>query len=169
MLDIVTLGDEVLKEKCTPVKTFDNGLRLLVDAMFETLVEADGVGLAAPQVGILKRLFVVEIRDEVKQAFINPQIIQTSVETCVMEEGCLSIPGIWHDVTRPEKITVQAQGVDGKPFTVTAEGLYARTIQHEYDHLDGVLFIDHLGKEEEEKIVASYERKHRKVRKKRKV
>ncbi|MFA6892090.1 MAG: peptide deformylase, partial [Sphaerochaetaceae bacterium] len=69
----------------------------------------------------------------------------------------------------PEKITVQAQGVDGKPFTVTAEGLYARTIQHEYDHLDGVLFIDHLSKEEEEKIVASYERKHRKVGKKRKV
>ncbi|MCH3907817.1 MAG: peptide deformylase [Sphaerochaeta sp.] len=169
MLDIITLGDEVLKEKCTPVETFDNALRMLVDAMFETLVEADGVGLAAPQVGVLKRLFVIEIRDEVKQVFINPQIIQTSVETCVMEEGCLSIPGIWHDITRPEKITVQAQDVDGKPFTVTAGGLYARAIQHEYDHLNGVLFIDHLDKAEEEKVVESYQRKHRKDKKKRKV
>jgi peptide deformylase len=125
--------------------------------------------LAAPQVGVLKRLFVIEIRDEVKQVFINPQIIQTSVETCVMEEGCLSIPGIWHDITRPEKITVQAQDVDGKPFTVTAGGLYARAIQHEYDHLNGVLFIDHLDKAEEEKVVESYQRKHRKDKKKRKV
>ena len=160
------MGDEVLKEKCTPVEKFDDGLRVLVDAMFETLQEADGVGLAGPQVGVGKRLFVIEIRDEVKQVFVNPQIMQTSVETCVMEEGCLSIPGIWHDLSRPEKITIQAQDVTGKPFTVTADGLYARAIQHEYDHLNGVLFIDHLPQDEQERVVASYQRKNHKKKKK---
>ncbi len=161
MLDIYTLGEEVLYEKCQPITKFDSGLRVLVDAMFETLSEADGVGLAGPQVGVPSRVFVISIRDEVKQAFINPQIIETSIEISTVEEGCLSIPGVWHDVDRPAKVTVQAQDIEGKSFMVKADGLYARAIQHENDHLNGTLFIERISPEEKEKVVRAYERKNR--------
>lgn len=166
MLDITLMGDEVLREKCTPVKKFDDGLRILVDAMFETLSEADGVGLAGPQVGVPKRLFIIQIRDEVKRVFVNPQIVQTSMEESVMEEGCLSIPGVWHDVQRPSSVTIQAQDVEGKPFTVQADGLYARAIQHENDHLNGELFIDHLDAKEKEKMEALFAKRNRRRGKK---
>ncbi|ADY14105.1 peptide deformylase [Sphaerochaeta globosa] len=159
MLDIYTLGDEVLTEKCQPVTKFDSALRILVDAMFETMAEADGVGLAAPQVGVNSRLFVIHIQGSENRAYINPQIIETSIETDTSEEGCLSIPGVWHDVQRPARVTVQAQDVEGKVFTVKAEGLLARAIQHEYDHLNGVLFIDRLNDEEREKMVKAYEKR----------
>jgi len=161
MLDIYTLGEEVLRESCDPVKTFDNALKVLVDAMFETLTEADGVGLAGPQVGVNQRLFVIDIRGEEKRAYINPQILETSMEQVPYEEGCLSIPGVWHDVVRPAKVTVQAQDVNGKAFVVHAEGLLARAIQHENDHLNGTLFIDHLPDEEKEKVVKAYERRQK--------
>ncbi|MFA6688307.1 MAG: peptide deformylase [Sphaerochaetaceae bacterium] len=161
MLDIYTLGDEVLRESCEPVQTFDSALKVLVDAMFETLAEADGVGLAGPQVGVDKRLFVIDIRGEEKRAYINPQIIETSMEQVPYEEGCLSIPGVWHDVVRPAKVTVQAQDVNGKSFVVHAEGLLARAIQHENDHLNGTLFIDHLSEEEREKVIKAYERRNK--------
>jgi peptide deformylase len=161
MLDIFTLGEEVLSQKCQPITKFDSGLRVLVDAMFETMAEADGVGLAAPQVGVSSRLFVINIKDVVKRAFVNPQIVETSIETDCAEEGCLSIPGVWHDVERPARVTVQAQDVDGKAFTLSAEGLLARAIQHENDHLNGVLFIDRLDDEEKQKVVHAYERKSR--------
>ncbi|MFA6844399.1 MAG: peptide deformylase [Sphaerochaetaceae bacterium] len=160
MLDIYKLGEDVLSEKCEPVTKFDDALKVLTDAMFETLSEADGVGLAGPQVGVSQRVFVIQIHDQVKQAFINPQIIQTSLETVAMEEGCLSIPGVWHDIVRPSNVTVQAQDVTGKPFTVTADGLFARAIQHENDHLDGVLFIDHLDAEQKEKMILAYKKKN---------
>ncbi len=161
MLDIYTLGEEVLREPCEPVKTFDSALKVLVDAMFDTLTEADGVGLAGPQVGVNQRLFVIDIRGEEKRAYINPQILETSMEQVPYEEGCLSIPGVWHDVVRPAKVTVQAQDVNGKAFVVHAEGLLARAIQHENDHLNGTLFIDHLTDEEKEKVVKAYERRQK--------
>lgn len=159
MLDIYTLGDEVLTEKCQTVTKFDSALKILVDAMFETMAEADGVGLAAPQVGANSRLFVINIQGVEKRAYINPQIIETSIETDCSEEGCLSIPGVWHDVQRPARVTMQAQDVEGKVFTVKAEGLLARALQHEYDHLNGVLFIDRLSDEEREKMVKAYEKR----------
>ncbi len=161
MLDIYTLGEEVLGEKCQPITKFDSGLRVLVDAMFETMSEADGVGLAAPQVGVSSRLFVINIQGVEKRAYINPQIIETSIETDTAEEGCLSIPGVWHDVQRPARVTVQAQDIEGKVFTVKAEGLLARAIQHENDHLNGVLFIDRLSDEEREKMVRAYEKRNK--------
>jgi len=161
MLDIYTLGEEVLEQKCQPVTKFDSGLRVLVNAMFETLDEADGVGLAAPQIGVSSRLFVINIRNVEKRAFVNPQIIETSIETTSAEEGCLSIPGVWHDVERPSKVTVQAQDIEGKAFVVKAEGLLARAIQHENDHLNGMLFINRLDEVEKEKVVKAYERKTR--------
>ncbi len=159
MLDIYTLGDEVLTEKCQPVTKFDDALKILVDAMFETMAEADGVGLAAPQVGVNSRLFVIHIQGQEKRAYINPQIIETSIESDTAEEGCLSIPGVWHDVQRPARVAVQAQDTEGKVFTVKAEGLLARAIQHENDHLNGVLFIDRLDDEEREKMVKAYEKR----------
>jgi peptide deformylase len=166
MLDIYTLGEEVLGEKCQPITKFDSGLRVLVDAMFETMAEADGVGLAAPQVGVSIRLFVINIQGVEKRAYINPQIIETSIETDTSEEGCLSIPGVWHDVQRPARVTVQAQDIEGKVFTVKAEGLLARAIQHENDHLNGVLFIDRLSDEEKEKMVKAYEKRTKGKRRK---
>jgi peptide deformylase len=166
MLDIYTLGEEVLREKCQKVTEFDNALRILVDAMFDTMDEADGVGLAAPQVGVTKRLFVIHIRGAEKRAYINPQIIETSIETSTDEEGCLSIPGVWHDVQRPARVTVQAQDVEGKVFQVKADGLLARALQHENDHLDGVLFIDRLSDEEREKIIQAYEKRNKSQRRK---
>lgn len=161
MLKIEKLGSDELRETASAVETFDDGLKQLVGDMFETMEKADGVGLAGPQVNVSKRLFVVEIPGEVKKAFINPQIVQTSMEEVVMEEGCLSLPGLYREVKRPARVTVQAQDVDGKPFTVTADGLYGRCIQHEFDHLNGVLFIDHLDPEAKEQAMDSYNRKHR--------
>lgn len=161
MLDIYTLGEEVLSEKSQPVTKFDSGLRVLVDAMFETMAEADGVGLAAPQVGVSLRLFVINIHGVEKRAYINPQIIETSIETDTAEEGCLSVPGVWHDVERPARVNVQAQDVEGKVFTVKAEGLLARAIQHENDHLNGTLFIDRLTLEERESMVKAYEKRNK--------
>ncbi|NLE16643.1 MAG: peptide deformylase [Spirochaetales bacterium] len=167
MLDIYTLGEEVLTEKCQPVTKFDNALKILVDAMFETMAEADGVGLAAPQVGVNSRLFVIHIQGQEKRAYINPQIIETSIETDTAEEGCLSIPGVWHDVQRPARVTIQAQDTEGKVFTVKAEGLLARAIQHENDHLNGVLFIDRLDDEEREKMVKAYEKRTKPAKRRR--
>lgn len=171
MLDIYTLGEDVLREGTSEVDKFDSALKMLVDAMFETMDEADGVGLAAPQVGVSQRIFVVDTRrsPEERLAFINPEIIETGVEMVPYEEGCLSIPGVYHDVMRPKTITIQARDVNGKPFTLKADGLLARAIQHENDHLSGKLFIDRLDEAEREKVVKAYERKaHKKDRKDRK-
>lgn len=169
MLDIYTLGDEVLSEKAGKVTKFDSALRMLVDAMFETMDEADGVGLAGPQVGVTERLFVVDThREGERLAFINPEIIETGVEEVPYEEGCLSIPGVYHDVMRPSTVTIQAQDVNGKAFTIKAQGLLARVVQHENDHLNGVLFIDRLDDEERAKVVKIYERKQHMKRKKHK-
>ena len=161
MLDIYTLGDEVLRKECSEVKVFDSALKMLADAMIETLREADGVGLAGPQVGVSERIFVVEIPDNDPIVFVNPEIIQTSIETSPYEEGCLSIPGVYFNVIRPSAVTVQAQDVTGKPFTIEATGLLARVIQHENDHLHGKLYVDHLSEKDRERAIKEYERKNR--------
>ena len=161
MLDIYTLGDEVLRKECSEVKVFDSALKMLADAMIETLREADGVGLAGPQVGVSEKIFVVEIPDNDPIVFVNPEIIQTSIETSPYEEGCLSIPGVYFNVIRPSAVTVQAQDVTGKPFTIEATGLLARVIQHENDHLHGKLYVDHLSDKDRERAIKEYERKNR--------
>ena len=160
MLDIYTLGEEVLRGKAERVTVFDNALSIFVDAMFETMAESDGIGLAAPQVGALNRLFVVDTRRPGERlVFINPEIIETSEGQGMYEEGCLSIPGMYYDIVRPLRVTVQAQDVTGKPFKLAADGLLARVIQHENDHLNGVLFIDRMEQEARDKLVASYNRR----------
>lgn len=132
----------MLREKAQPVAEVTDEIRKLTTDMFEAMIAADGAGLAGPQVDRALRLFVVIADDNVRRVFINPQIIATSEELSDYEEGCLSIPGVWETIKRPAKVTVQALNEDGKPFTLEAEGLLARVIQHEYDHLDGIMFID---------------------------
>ncbi|NLM01159.1 MAG: peptide deformylase [Treponema sp.] len=141
-MKVLHLGDERLRQISTPVTEVTDDLRATIEQMFELMLKSDGVGLAAPQVGIMQRFFVLIAEDNVKRVFINPQIIKTSTETGSFEEGCLSIPNQYETIVRPLQITVQALNEKGKPFTLEADGFLARIIQHEYDHLDGILYID---------------------------
>ncbi len=144
MLKIYKLGEEVLRQKSVPIKDeeINDELRTLAEEMFETMDAANGVGLACPQIGKNIRMFVAMADDDVRRVFINPQIIATSDDSVPYEEGCLSVPQVYENIMRPSKVTVQAQDQNGKKFTLEAEGLLARIIQHENDHLDGVIFID---------------------------
>ena len=135
-------GDDILRKNCRDVEQIDKRLLTLIKDMFETMYEADGVGLAAPQVGILKRLFVVDIGDG-PLVFINPEIIETS-GTQIDDEGCLSLPGRMEEVMRPNYVKARAINEKGEEFEIEAEGLLARAILHEYDHLNGTLFIDRV-------------------------
>ena len=147
ILDIVKYGDPVLTQRAKEVAEFDDALRKLVDDMFETMYGAPGVGLAAPQVGMLKRLFVMDCSSgrnkKQKIALVNP-VIETEEGEQVGEEGCLSFPGIFVQVTRPQRVVVRAQDTDGSPFTLDIMDLEARCVAHETDHLDGELFIEYL-------------------------
>jgi peptide deformylase len=151
-MNVLHLGNETLRQKAVPVEEITDEIRALVSEMFDTMEKEEGVGLAAPQVDRSIRLFVVKADDGVKRVFINPQIIATSQETCGYEEGCLSIPKFYEEVIRPERVTVQAKNENGRRFTLEAEGFLARVIQHEYDHLDGILFIDRIAPDKKEKI-----------------
>ncbi len=144
ILKIYKLGEEVLREKCAPVEPeeINDEMRSLFEDMFETMVDANGVGLAAPQVGIAKRFFVAMADDDVKRVFINPQIVATSKELVPYDEGCLSLPGFDEEIVRPARVTIQALNEHGKPFTLETDGLLARIVQHENDHLDGIVYID---------------------------
>ena len=159
MLKIVTLGDEVLRKQASLVPDIDTNIVNLVNGMLDAMKVGKGLGLAGPQVGELKRLFVCNIEGDGPRVFINPQIVETSLEQLDFEEGCLSIPGVYADVTRPAKVTVQAWNEKARPFRVDAEGLLARVIQHEIDHLRGVLFIDHLDERKRNRLVQIYNRK----------
>lgn len=140
---IVKRGDAALTRKCRPITSFDPRLHRLLDDMAETMYSAQGVGIAAPQVAISRRLFVVDVDAEKKGLieFINPEILEMSGEQGAFE-GCLSCPDDDGYVVRAMKVKIKAQDRLGKEFTLDAEGYLARAIQHEYDHLDGILFID---------------------------
>ena len=138
--NIVTLGDEVLRKVCRTQLTFDSKLHTILDDMKETMYKAEGVGLAAPQIGILRRFCVIDVGDGIIE-LINPVITET-VGKQTGNEGCLSLPGRSATVTRPMKVTVRAQNRFGENFTITGEGLLARALCHEIDHLDGILYID---------------------------
>lgn len=145
-LQIVKYGDSILTKKAEPVTEFDSNLKELVENMFETMYEAPGVGLAAPQVGVSKRLFVMDCsKDKSRQfAFINPVILTTEGKQ-KGDEGCLSFPGIFFGVERAERLVVRAQNVEGKTFELDLVELEARCVAHETDHLDGELFISKVG------------------------
>ena len=138
--NIIQLGDETLRKKCFEVTDFGVKTRQLLDDMKETLIKADGAGLAAPQVGILRRIFIVMVKDDYFEC-INPVIVSAKGKQ-VGEEACLSVRGRKGTVERPMKVTVKAQDRYGKPFTVTVTGFLARAFCHENDHLDGILYID---------------------------
>jgi peptide deformylase len=161
MLGIITMGDNLLKKKSVPIKNFDGSLNKLIEEMFDSLSAAKGVGLAAVQVGELVRLFVTKAPKDSHRVFINPEILETSIEQEDFEEGCLSIPGINADVTRPSSVRIQAWNEKERPFNLTAEGYLARIIQHELDHLNGILFIDHLDKKIKEQMIEDYEERVR--------
>lgn len=140
--NIVKEGDPILTKVCRPVEKFDDKLSALLDDMYETMINSEGVGLAGPQVGILRRIFVIDI-GEGRLEFINPKIIKTKG---VQEgsEGCLSCPGEYGITKRPMYVTAIAQNRHGDQFSINAEGLLAKAICHENDHLDGILFKEHV-------------------------
>ncbi len=140
---IRTMGDEILRKTAKPVTEMNLRNKMLIRDMFDTMYKAEGVGLAAPQVGILKRIFVMDCSADRSRAmvFINPEILETEGEQ-TGDEGCLSVPGKHAQVTRPMKATVKALDAEMKEFTVTVEGLEARCVLHENDHLDGILYPD---------------------------
>ncbi|MFP4490683.1 MAG: peptide deformylase [Spirochaetaceae bacterium] len=156
MLQIYTIGEDVLRKSCSPVEEVNEDIIDLAHTMLEKMYTDDGLGLAAPQVGVEKRIFVCHVQNDQARIFINPQLIGTSQEQSSYEEGCLSIPGVYADVTRPSSISVQALNERGRPFNLEAHGMLARVILHEMDHLKGVLFIDHLEEKRREKLLKAY-------------
>ena len=170
VLPILTAESPILRHKSRPVKAFDGDLQSLVEDMLETLWQANGLGLAAPQVGVLKRLIVIEMptegsgeddkaepRPRRRLVLVNPEITSREGEE-LDEEGCLSIPGYAGQVKRATAVTVRAQTIKGKRTRLTADGLLARALQHEIDHLDGVLYIDRVEKAEDIRKLAPEER-----------
>ena len=150
VLEILTIPDQRLKNKSTEVKLFDINLKKIVKDMFDTLNDSgNGIGLAAPQVGVKKRIVIVDLKENNKSSpviFINPVIIKESRERAVNEEGCLSIPGYYAEVERAKEVDVEWYDLEGEKITKTFSGLFSICIQHEIDHLDGILFIDYLSR-----------------------
>ena len=166
---ITKLGEDILRQKCEAVKPeeINDEFHTTLNEMFQTMESANGVGLAAPQVGIAKRFFVLQADDEVKRVFINPEITKTSAETSSYEEGCLSLPGFYEEIVRPVKVSVSALDENGKHFVINdADGLLARIIQHENDHLDGILYIDRGDEAYKQEVIESMKRKAERAAKK---
>ena len=147
-LDILIAPDPRLKQIAQPVERVDDGVRRLMDDMLETMYAAPGIGLAAPQVGRLVRVIVVDVaeKDEPPKPYrmANPEIVSASEEACIMNEGCLSLPDFYADVERPARVTVSYLDENDQRQMLEADGMLATCIQHEIEHLDGVLFVDHL-------------------------
>jgi peptide deformylase len=158
VLPIRQIGDPVLRSPCRDVETFDALLRRLYDDMLQTMYEAPGVGLAAPQIGLSLRFFVFDAHDGTGPgAVVNPVLSDLDGEV-VEEEGCLSIPNLWYENSRAERATVSGLDLEGRPVTLAGEGLLARIFQHETDHLDGMLFIDRLTEEGRRAVLAELRR-----------
>lgn len=157
---IVTIPDPVLREVCAPVDTVDDDIRALSDDMLETMYDAPGIGLAASQIGILKRMFVLDVAKEdapkEPMVFINPKIVWSSEDASVYQEGCLSIPEYFEDVERPAEVMVQFLDREGAEKEIRANGLLATCVQHELDHLDGKLFIDYLSKLKRDRVIKKF-------------
>lgn len=146
VMKICRLGEDVLRKKSHPVKLFDRRMVGLLKDMAETMYAADGCGLAAPQVGILRRIVVIDVGDGLVE-LMNPEIIESSTTTTVDIEGCLSVPGRRGTVERPDWVKVRAQDRKGREFEFVAEGFFARAVCHELDHLDGVVYVDKMIKD----------------------
>jgi peptide deformylase len=158
--DIIILPDKRLRSVSKPVVAIGDEIRTLVADMFETMYEAPGIGLAAIQVGVPSRVIVMDLSKREAEAeprvFINPEITWPSEEKSLYEEGCLSIPDVHEDVERPARVKIRYLDLEGKAHEEDAEGLFATCIQHEVDHLNGVLFIDHISKLKRERIIKKF-------------
>jgi peptide deformylase len=158
--DIIILPDKRLRLVSQPVKAIDAELRLLIDDMFETMYAAPGIGLAAIQVGVPKRVIVMDLakKDDPKEprVFVNPQVLWRSDERTAYEEGCLSIPEFYEEVERPAKVRVRFLDLAGAEQELEASGLMATCLQHEIDHLDGVLFIDYISKLKRDRVIKKF-------------
>ena len=145
---IYRYGSPLLRAKTEPVTVFDDELRDFVERMADAMYAGNGIGLAAPQVGVPRKIVIVDLSfgDEVDKilAMVNPEILESEGE-CTMEEGCLSVPGVFEDVVRPERVRVRYLDLNGEPVETDADGFLARVMQHEIDHLEGVLFVDRIG------------------------
>jgi len=157
-MQILTLGNECLKQKALPVKIIGPEYLEISEELVKTLHAGQGIGLAGPQVGLMERIFAIHVEGDIPRIFINPSIIETSHETLKYEEGCLSVPGIYTDVIRPRSVKIQAWNEKGRPFTLEASGLVARVILHEYDHLEGILFLDRISEQKKNRILAKIEK-----------
>jgi peptide deformylase len=161
LLKIELLGSDVLRRHADPVPAPGPGFDTLIADMFETMYDAKGIGLAAPQVGISQRLVVVDVNDEGGRALgpmalFNPRVVEAGPQTDKAEEGCLSIPGVSGVVERPWRVVVEAEDREGKPVRIEAEDMLARCLQHEIDHLDGVLFIDRMSPLKRNMVLRKY-------------
>jgi peptide deformylase len=150
--EIRIFGDPVLREKAEPIAEIDDEVREIAHDMLDTLADAEGVGLAGPQVGVTRRIIVVHppppVPDEVREeprVLVNPEVVEKGGGVVAAEEGCLSIPEVYESVKRSDRVKVRATGLDGEEIEISAEGMTSRILQHEIDHLDGVLFIDRIG------------------------
>ncbi len=162
-LNILEFPDPRLRTIAEPVEQVDDEIRQLVDDMFETMYDAPGIGLAATQVNVHKRVVTIDISEEGNDplVLINPEFTVLQDELEEMQEGCLSVPGFYEEVKRPNRILLKALGRDGKPYELEAEGLLAVCIQHELDHLNGKLFVDYLTALKRNRIRGKLEKKHR--------
>ncbi|MDW7749064.1 peptide deformylase [Halomonas sp.] len=162
-LPILEFPDERLRNIATPVETVDDEVRRLVDDMLETMYDARGIGLAATQVDVHRRVIVMDVSDDQSQplVLINPEFTPIGDEREPMQEGCLSIPEYYADVPRALKVHLKALGRDGQPYEMQAEGLLAHCIQHEYDHLEGVLFVDYLSALKRDRVMKKMQKRHR--------
>lgn len=162
---ILILPDPRLRLVCAPVTAVDDGLRKLMDDMVETMHDAPGIGLAASQIGVLRRVVVIDLarKDEppAPQFFANPEIVWSSEENSVYEEGCLSIPEYYEEVERPASARVRFLDRDGAPRELLAEGLLSTAIQHEIDHLNGILFIDHISRLKRDRVTRKFAKQAR--------
>jgi peptide deformylase len=166
ILPILEVPDPRLKTISTPVETFDDDLKKLVDDMFETMYAAPGIGLAAIQVGVPKRLLVIDLQDEGADGetvrnpriFVNPEILDPSEDHSIYNEGCLSVPDQYAEVERPATIRARWQDLDGKVHEEAMEGMMATCLQHEMDHLEGILFIDHLSRLKRQMVLKKIEK-----------
>jgi peptide deformylase len=164
ILNILHYPDSRLRQKALPVKKVDSQIKQLVDDMFETMYDAPGIGLAATQANVQQRIIVIDISEDKSEpyCFINPKIMQSDGEE-EMEEGCLSVPGIYEKVTRAEHILVSALGREGKEFELEANGVLSTCIQHEIDHLEGKLFVDYLSELKRQRIRKKMEKLRQKT------
>lgn len=166
-LPIITLPDPILRTQSSAVEQVDDDMRRLIDDMLETMYDAPGIGLAAIQVAVPKRLLVVDVTDKDEErnpiAMINPEIVRLGDQGRVYEEGCLSIPDVLVDIERPSTVTVRYIDREGKPQELNAEGLLATAIQHEMDHLDGKLIIDFLSRLKRDMVVRRFKKQTRGV------